>query len=181
MEGILHPSHASMEYCAKLIREYSILDCAQVYLLLKKCGGLSKKARFGEVKKLCRLRHAMPVSHGGRNYLAGGPRLRPEGRYLAQILCFWILLDYIDKVDSHYAKGTYSRVSLEFEGRDYDILYVERGYERLCMNNMEQGGKTRFFVVVENVEQIPLIKGEKIHTFATVNERGGIQYYASPH
>jgi hypothetical protein len=115
----------------------------------------------------------------GRYYYAKGPGFSPTGKYKAQIICFWVLLGYICKVDKHCATGTFSRISMEIDGRDYDIVYVQKGQERLCNANMRSGGDVRYFVVVEDVSQIPLIKGEKVHTFATVSEEGKIQYYSS--
>ncbi len=100
-----------------------------------------------------------------------------KGRYYEQIKCFWILLDYIDKVSRHFATGTFSRISMETGAKDYSIVHVAPGLERRCNSHMAQGGDTRYFVVVDDPAQIPLIKGDRIHTFATVSKTGQTQYY----
>ena len=178
MDGVLHSSHADMQYCHRLIEEYGVLDGAQLYALLKKHGQLSKNERHYIVKSLHMRNLARRISHGGRNYFIGAPGITPTGKYRAQIVCFWVLLDYISRVDKHHATGTFSRISMEIDSRDYDIVYVKIGQERLCNTNMRTGGDTRYFVIVEDVSQIPLIKGDNIHTFATVSEEGKIEYYA---
>ena len=98
-------------------------------------------------------------------------------REYSAIICFWILLDYIGKADRHYATGTFTRISMEIGDKDYSIVHVPVGAEKLCSSNIAKAGETRYFVVVDDVSQIPLIKGEKIHSFATVSKTGRIQYY----
>lgn len=60
---------------------------------------------------------------------------------------------------------------MEIGGRDYSILYAERGKERACCYSMEQSGETRYFVLIEDLSQIQLIKGNRIHAFAVLNEK----------
>lgn len=179
MEGVLKGSHVDFEYCSRLIREYSVLDCAQLFVLMKKSGQLNKRQRHYIGKSLCDRSRALRITLGDRKYYAKGPGISPDkGKFRAQIICFWVLLDYIFKVDSHSATGTFSRISMEIDGRDYDIVYVKKNQEKLCNANMKRGGDTRYFVIVEDTSQIPLLKGDKIHTFATVSETGGVEYYS---
>lgn len=90
-----------------------------------------------------------------------------------------MLLDYIDKVDRHFATGTPgSLISMEIEGRDYSILYAQLGKEKMCSYLMEQSGLTRYFIVVENLAQIPLIKGGQIHAFVLLDEKNTLHYYS---
>lgn len=177
MDGVLHSYHADLGYCYRLIQEYEILDSAQLYTLLKRAGR-SKKERNHIVTGLYIRSLARRIALGARSYFVKGPGITPTGKHKAQIICFWVLLDYIHKVDSHHATGTYSRISMEIDGRDYDIVYVKEGEERLCNANMCAGGDVRYFVVVEDVSQIPLIKGDKVHTFATVSEQGKAEYFS---
>ena len=178
MDGVLHSSQIDLQYCFGLISEYKILDSAQLYALLKKEGQMSKNQRHYIVKSLQTRGLARQMSQGGRKYYVVAPGIAPTSKYKAQIICFWVLLEYIGKVDTHYATGTFSRIGVEIDGRDYAIVYVEKGQERLCNANMQAGGDVRYFVVVEAVEQIPLIVGDKIHTFATVSGEGKVEYYS---
>jgi hypothetical protein len=178
MDGVLHSSQVDFDYCCRLIKEYAILDSAQVFALMIRAWQLSKHRMEYIAKSLCARGYALKVVEGDRSYLARSPGIMPTGKYRAQITCFWVLLDYIDKVDSHFAAGMFSRITLEIGGRNYGIMYVKAGQERLCNANMRSGGENRFFVVVEDVSQIPLIKGDNIHTFATVSEQGKVEYFA---
>ena len=179
MDGVLHNSQVDLDFCRRLIQEYGVLDSAQLFVLMKKTKMLNKRQRYHIGKKLLLHAYARKITQNGRNYYTRAPGLLPIGKYRAQIVCFWVLLDYIDKVDKHSATGTFSRISMEIGGRDYDIVYVEKGQERLCNANIKCGGDTRYFVVVEDAAQIPLIKGERIHSFATVSEAGQVEYYLS--
>lgn len=178
MDGVLHCSQIDLDYCCQLIQEYSILDSAQLFVLMKKSDRLSKRQRHSIGKNLYQRGFALQIIYGGRKYYAKSPGIDPTGKYRLQIICFWVLLDYICKVDKHYATGTFSRISMEIDDRDYDIVYVKKGQERLCNSNMRSGGDVKYFVVVEDVKQIPLIKGDKIHTFATVSAKGQVEYYS---
>ena len=178
MDGVLHSSQVDFDYCCLLIREYSILDAAQVYALMKRAGQLSRRRRLYIAKSLCARGYALKLVEGDRSYFARCPGLTPTGKYRAQITCFWLLLDYIDKVDSHNAVGTFNRISLEIDGRSYGVMLVKRGQERLCNANIKAGGDIRYFVIVEDVSQIPMINMDKVHTFATVSEHGQVEYYA---
>lgn len=178
MLGIRQPSDAGLEYCAALMTEYTALDCAQVLTLLKRYGGLSRHDRNHIVKLLCQ-GHAKKVEAGERSYLVRRP-LRVEGPLLWQVRCFWVLLDYLDRVDHHCAANTSSGlISMEIGGRDYSVLYVPKGKERMCSYSMERGGRSRYFVMVEDLAQIPLIRGTQIHAFALLDERNAVRYYAA--
>ena len=178
MHGVLHPSCVTMEYCRMLLREYSVLDCAQLFTLMKKHGNIGKKQRGNMEKVMIHLQYLRRIKYDGRSYLIGNPRIMlKQAKFRELTICFWILLDYIDKVDQHHATGTFSRISMDIGGKDYSVVYVAPGLERFCNTHMAQGGETRYFVVVDSAEQIPLIKGDNIHTFATVTKSGQVQYY----
>lgn len=178
MDGVLHPSCVNLEYCCLLLREYTALDCAQLFTLLKKHSEIPDKQRRKLELAICGRKYAHKIKHADRTYLVARPKISlKKGQYREQIICFWILLDYIEKVDRHYATGTFSRISMEIGDKDYSIVHVLPGLERFCNSHMEKGGETRYFVIVDDPKQIPLIESDKIHTFATVNETGRIEYY----
>lgn len=180
MLGIKQPSDVTLEYCCALMAEYTALDCAQVFTILKKYGQIPDKQRQKICKSMCAEQYARKVSSGSRTYFIRHPRVQLCGRLMQQIRCFWVLLDYLDRVDRHYASGTPSSlISMEIEGRDYSILYCERGKERMCSYCMERGGETRYFIVVEDAGQIPLINGERIHAFALLDDRNTVKYYST--
>lgn len=179
MLGISQPSDVTLEYCCGLMAEYTALDCAQVFTLLKRYGNIPAKQRLNIGRAMCRQQYARKITAGERAYFVRHPKVRLSGRLMQQIRCFWVLLDYLNRVDQHYATGTPSSlISMEIGGRDYSILYCELGKERMCNYSMERGGETRYFVLVENAGQIPLIKGEQIHAFALLDEKNTVHYYS---
>lgn len=181
MHGIKEPSDVTLEYCCKLMLEYSALDTAQMYGILKEYSGIkSKKLRKQMMRQMCQLQYARIIHLDGRNYFIRHKKTEIKGRVKAQVMCFWVLLKYLDRVDRHYASGTASSViSMEIAGRDYSIIYVEQGKELMCSYSMEKGGVTRYFVVVDDAAQIPLIKGDQIHAFVTVSADRKVQYFAA--
>lgn len=176
LNGIAHESDVTLEYCWQLVQEYSILEKTQIYNLLKRVGKLKKNQRHGIVRGLCKQWHIHEIVYEGRNYLANRPKLLPTGQYKKQIVCFWILLDYLTQIESHYATGTFSRISLVINKKDYDIIYVEKGSESLSVGNIQKAGETSFIVVVEDSSQIPLIRSDKIRMYATVS-KSEVTYY----
>lgn len=179
MLGIKQASDITLDYCCNLMVEYSALDCAQIFSLLKRYGGYNRKQRMRLCQALCRSGHARELKVNNRHYFVRRFQVKIEGEIKKRIQCFWVLLDYMNQVDQHYASGTPSSlISMEIDGRDYSILYAETGKEKLCNYQMERGGVTRYFVVVENLSQIPLIKGEQIHAFVLLDEKNTVHYYS---
>lgn len=177
MDGILHESQDFLDYCRLLLHEYSILDSAQLFGLLKENSGLSKKARERLMRSVRHWGTTHYMELNDRKYYAKNPHIKPAGRYLAQIKCFWVLLQYIDKVDCHNAPGTFTRIAMEIGERSYGIVYVPDGAERLCNSHIRRSGDVRYFVIVDEPEQIQRISAEKVHTYATVGDRGQVEYY----
>lgn len=179
MDGIFHESQDFLDYCWQLLLEYSILDSAQLFGILKIHGKLKKRAREKLMRQIRHRGLTRRMEIGNRIYFAKHPQIKPEGRYMAQIRCFWVLLQYIDRVDSHHAASTFRGISMEIEGRDYDIVYVPKGAEKLCNVQKRRGGDLRYFIVVEDMSQIPLIEAEKVHSYATVSDEGQVDFYTA--
>ena len=177
MDGIQDPYELNLNYLWQLVQEYTVLNTSQLYLLLKKHGNIGKNNRNRIMRELAGQWRVNTFSIEKEHYYASSPKSRLTERYEKQIACFSVLLDYFDKIESHYATGTFTRISMIISGFDYSIVYVSRGEERLCVKNMENSGTTRFIVVVEDIRQIPQICHEKIRAFATVSAKGTVTYY----
>lgn len=176
--GIKRPEEVDLEYCCSLMAEYTALDCAQMFSLLKRYGGYRKRDRIDICRQMRMQKYIHRIEVEDRKYFVLNPQISVTGRLQQQIRCFWLLLDYLDRVDQHFAAGTPSSViTMEIEGRDYSILYAAKGKERACNYSMERGGITRYFVMVEDLSQIPLIKNEQIHAFAMLDEKNTVHYY----
>ena len=179
IDGVKAPDNLTIDYCWQLVQEYSILHNAQINVLLKKYSALNKNDRRRLLRSLSQQWHISKLDYQDAMYFANKPDITPTGRYQKQIACFWVLLDYFDKVSSHYATGTFTRISMEISKQEYSLVYVGIGDEGLCMANIQKSGDTLFIVIVEKPEQIMRIKSDKIRVFATVNEKGAVRYYAA--
>ena len=177
MLGISGLDDFPLEYCWQLVHEYAILHNAQIHVLLKKHTSLKRRERYHIAEDLRKQWCIWDVYYNDTHYIANDKKMIPKGRYMKQIACFWVLLDYFDKVSSHYATGTFTRISMEIAGQDYSIVYVGVGEEGLCRLNIEKSSGTRYIVVVEDISQLALIKSSKIRTFAIVDDIGNIRYY----
>ncbi|MDR1630771.1 MAG: DUF5697 family protein [Oscillospiraceae bacterium] len=95
------------------------------------------------------------------------------------IKTFWILLDFINRVEYH-APGIFP-VALFFflDSELYEVIYVPPSQEAMichaCGGNKEITGKR--IVVVEETSQIEKISFSSISGFCTVSEAGKIQYF----
>jgi len=159
--------------------EYTALDSAQLYSILKRLGNIADGTRKKMMRRLCQQQYAKWLKHeDGRTYFMRRRSIEIKGRLWEQIMCFWVLLEYLDQVDSHCATGTPSSlISMEIGGRDYSIIYAKPGKEKMCGYSMKTGGVTRYFIVVEDTNQIPLIQGDQIHAFATISEKRKVTFY----
>ena len=178
MLGIAALHDFPMEYCWQLVHEYTVLHNAQINILLKKYSNLNKKERYRAVKGLRMQWCIRDVYHNDAHYIAKSKKAIPTGQYMKQIACFWVLLDYFDKVSIHYATGTFTRIHMEIDGEDYSIIYVGVGEEGLCRVNIEKGGKATYIAVVEETSQMKLLGSDKIRLFAIVDDKGSVRYYS---
>ena len=181
MHGIKEPADVTVEYCARLMMEYTALDSAQLYLILKRFGNVPDRRRKQMMRQLCQQQYAKRFKHeDGRTYFVRRKRIQVKGRLRERVMCFWVLLEYLDQVDRHCSTGTSSSlITMEIGGRDYSILYAAPGKERMCSYSMTIGGVTRYFIVVEDTNQIPLIQGDQIHAFVTISDKRKVQFYTT--
>lgn len=97
------------------------------------------------------------------------------------IAAFWVLLDFLDRVDYHVA-GEYP-VKISFfctdgDG-DYEIVYVAPGNEMMisrALSMLKSNGSQRI-IVVNDTKQIPSIHVPDVAAFCTVSHNGNVSYY----
>lgn len=97
------------------------------------------------------------------------------------ISAFWVLLDFLERVDYHTASDF--PVSISFftsEGDAYDIISIAPGQEN-TMNHalwyLKGEDLPRRLVVVESPDQIPKLKIANVAGFCTVASSGEVSYY----
>lgn len=165
-------------YLWKLVQEYEVLRKAQLFVFLKKMKEFSRNERYRIVKSLMEQIRIFPHEFDRKAYLSSRKLSNITSTQHKRIQCFWLLLDYMQSVDEHFSTGTYSRISMILNGKDYDILYVEAGEEKICLSHIEHNGKTDYIVVVEDNTQISNLTHPQIKAYATVTDIGEITYYS---
>jgi hypothetical protein len=95
------------------------------------------------------------------------------------IAAVWVLIDFIDKVEYHYASDFPVKICFFADGEIYEIIHVP--YEQEMLMNHALTGKsetdTRRIVLIDSPEQIGAINIPNISGFCSVDSGGRVQYY----
>ena len=94
-----------------------------------------------------------------------------------RIAAFWVLLDFIDRAEYHFASDFPVKISFFADGELYEIIHVPVGQEMLinhALSGMEE--PSRRIVLIDRQEQIKDIQIDNTAGFCTVGA-GGVQYY----
>lgn len=92
---------------------------------------------------------------------------------------FWVLLDFLDDITYHTVSDFPITLSFYTQSDAYDIIYAAPEKEILlnyALARLENEASHRL-VIVENIEQIPLLTFPGITAFCQVMPDGSIQYY----
>lgn len=96
------------------------------------------------------------------------------------IQCFWVLLDFIDKVEFHLP-GSYPVVISYFARQEiYEIVYIAEGEENIILyafQTLLSDSLGKRIIVVERPEQIPNCMIPNTAGYCIVLESGEIEYY----
>jgi hypothetical protein len=136
-----------------------------------------KNKRFQHIKKMCERHYFRHFMHNGIRYLSARPDLLPEDRYRQQIMCFWVLLDYLDQVDEHCATGMVFPIHMRIEDREYGIAFVEKESERFYQKETRHGRNMKYILIVEDEAMISRLRGDQIAAFATISDTREVRYY----
>ena len=92
---------------------------------------------------------------------------------------FWILLDFIDRVEYHSVGSFPVNLSFFLDAEFYEIAFIPQNQEALISHALagkpDEIGKR--IIIVEDSEQIEKINVPGVGGFCTVSENGIIQYY----
>ena len=95
------------------------------------------------------------------------------------IKAFWILLDFIDRVEYHNVGSFPVNLSFFLDAEFYEVAFVSQNQEALISHALagkpDEIGKR--IVIVDDSEQIEKINIPGAGGFCTVSENGTIQYY----
>ena len=98
---------------------------------------------------------------------------------MGMIAAFWVLLDFIDKVEYHFASDFPVKISFFTDGEMYDIIHVPSGQEMLIGRAIAgvSDNSSRRIVLIDSQEQIPQINIANTVGFCTADAGGSIHYY----
>ncbi len=99
-----------------------------------------------------------------------------DQRLLAAV---WVLIDFIDQVDFHSVSDFPTEIIFFMKGNIYEILYVTKGKEALIntLLSHQSEAPSRYIVIVDCEEQIPLLNIPNVVGYCTVSFSGEVQYY----
>lgn len=92
------------------------------------------------------------------------------------IAAFWVLLDFIDRVEYHTASDFPVKISFFCDGEFYEIIYIEEGQEVLLSHALTEKEPARRIILVESPEQIKSVHIPGAAGFCTVTE-STVRYY----
>ncbi|MCL2775666.1 MAG: DUF5697 family protein, partial [Oscillospiraceae bacterium] len=96
------------------------------------------------------------------------------------IAAFWVLLDFIGKVEYHSPSDYPVRIAFFMNNDLYEIICAEHDKENIinyALSPKNPKQKSNKIIVVDYEEQIPKIKADNIICFCIVGEDGDIAYY----
>lgn len=96
---------------------------------------------------------------------------------MGMIAAFWILLDFIDKVEYHTSSDFPVKISFFYDSEMYEIIHVPFGQEILIGHALLCKDEARRIILVESPEQIENVQVPDVSGFCTVSLDGTICYY----
>ena len=95
------------------------------------------------------------------------------------VAAVWVLIDFIDHVDFHSVSDYPTKIIFFAEECIFEIIYADSGKEALLNSLLASAddSPSRYLVIVENEEQIPLLKLPNVVAYCTVSPSGDVQYY----
>lgn len=149
---------------------YKTLACEQVYRLFP--------GRERNVRNLLSvlMKQGRIFYDPEKGLLSGGSECgaSPDSGMIA---AFWVLLDFIGRVEYHTASDFPVKISFFGEGELYEIIYVAYGQELLIGHALSEKDDARRIIVVESREQIEQLTIPDVSGYCTVSPDGQISYY----
>jgi hypothetical protein len=117
-------------------------------------------------------------------YNPASQRVSANDKYDAQadygmIAAFWVLIDFIDKVEYHTVGDFPVKISFFANEELYEIIHVPYEQETLISHalSMEKQSGARRIVLIDEPEQIDNIDISNTAGFCTVSSDGAVSYY----
>jgi len=101
----------------------------------------------------------------------------------SMVKAFWILLDYMEKVEYHSPSSFPVQIVFLMDSEDYEIIHVPHGKEviinRAQRNNNNNDYTAKRIVLIDDKSQVKHIKIDNTTGYCIENN-GEIQYFQKP-
>ncbi len=149
---------------------YKTLTCEQVYRLFP--------GKESSIKNLL----SVLIKQGRIFYNPDAGRLSANQECdttpdMAMIAAFWVLLDFIGRIEFHTASDFPVKISFFSNEELYEIINVPYGQEALISHALSVKEDSRRIILVESQEQIESICIPGIAGFCSVDPDGTTRYY----
>lgn len=196
----------SYQYVEDLVEEYGSVRSDQLLRLYENMGTPPKKAEKA-INSIKNLASRMFYDKNAGAYYSNSYERKSLSQEFAMEKCFWVMLDFINRVENHFPVGSYlspSQICLMLEDRSYEIAYCQKGMEEYFNNQLraariellcraestyfapivEKDDKavieaTKYIVVVENIEDAGRIRSKQIAFFVTLDEENVCTFYSA--
>lgn len=196
----------SYQYVEDLVEEYGSVRSDQLLRLYENMGTPQKKAEKA-INSIKNLASRMFYDKNADAYYSNSYERKSLSQEFAMEKCFWVMLDFINKVENHFPVGSYlspSQICLMLEDRSYEIAYCQKGLgtyfnnqlraarlELLCRAEstyfapiVEKDDKavieaTKYIVVLDDIEDARQIRSQQIAYFVTLDEENVCTFYSA--
>ena len=196
----------SYQYVEDLVEEYGSVRSDQLLRLYENMGTPPKKSEKA-INSIKNLASRMFYDKNADAYYSNSYERKSLSQEFAMEKCFWVMLDFINKVENHFPVGSYlspSQICLMLEDRSYEIAYCQKGLgtyfnnqlraarlELLCRAEstyfapiVEKDDKavieaTKYIVVLDDIEDARQIRSQQIAYFVTLDEENVCTFYSA--
>jgi hypothetical protein len=160
----------------RVVSTYKTLDGRQIYALFPEKPDIVKilLSRLLQQKRLF-----LRFAKGNRRYsIDASTANKPD---FGMIAAFWVLLDFIDKVEYHIAGEFPVKISFFANGGLYEIIHVAYGDESLINDILSEreksGDAAQRIILIEEPNQIEKIDIPNTAGYCSVDADGKVNYY----
>lgn len=174
MTGVHFNERKELHELKKLLSEYGILDIRQIYAYFHYKSEDIVRGIMGYMT-----RNGLIAADMSNRRVAVSERQLQEAPDRKLIASFWAMLQYIETIHYHARAEFPAQIYFFSGGAEYEVVYVPLGDENLINSIFarDNGGDTRYLVVVEEPMQLETLDIPRVEWFCTVAEDGAIRKY----
>ena len=173
MTGVYFDQRKELRELKQLLGEYGVLATRQLYAYFHYKSPAVVQNIMGYMS-----RGGMIAVDDDLQYAALTKAAMKAGADQKLIASFWVLLDSIQRIEYHARAAYPSQLFLFMDGAEFEVLYAALGDEALISSVYSKKDEdTRYFVVVEQPEQIETLEIPRVEWFCTVAEDGKLEKY----